>query len=248
MRKVLFLSLLIFIIQCRSSGDQADVLRIAVAGNMQFAIKEICSAFTSEQNIPIEIIIASSGKLYAQIQAGAPYDIFISADMEYPQQLKNKNLASGEVRRYAYGQLAIWSNFPTQMDQLLSNFTKANKIAIANPKFAPYGKAAIQFLNKLVPNGDLNNKLIYGESIAQTNQFIYSKAADIGVTSYSTFFQLNIENNAFLLIDSSYHDKIEQGFVVLKRSKVQSKAELFSNFLISNKAKKILSKFGYLAD
>ena len=174
---------------CNRSKDQ--ILTIAVASNMQFAIQEITKAFTEESGIPCQTIISSSGKLTAQIKEGAPYDIFVSANMKYPNSLYDENLTTSRPKIYAFGKLVLWSK-NKEIEPSTNILTDKNikHIALANPKNAPYGKAAIETLEHFDIYKKVEKKLIYGESIAQTNQFITTQAAQIGFTALSIIYAL----------------------------------------------------------
>ncbi|MEO6187741.1 MAG: molybdate ABC transporter substrate-binding protein, partial [Ginsengibacter sp.] len=185
-------SLLFMLPACNEQRDQT--LTIAVAANMQFAAKDLVNAFTSETGIKTKLIISSSGQLTAQIKAGAPFDVFISADMKYPMELFSSGHATKKPIVYAYGKLVLWSlvdSIAPSINTLTS--ARINHIAIANPKTAPYGMAAIEVLKRHALYEPLKNKLVYGESISQTNQFIISKSAGVGFTAKSVVLSPQME-------------------------------------------------------
>ncbi len=215
---------------------------------MQFAINELVDNFSKTSGIECEIIISSSGKLTAQINEGAPFDVFVSANMKYPNDLFEKGLTLGEPKIYAYGKLVMWSMKKefTPSIQLLEN-DKVKHVAVANPKTAPYGNAAIEVLRHYDFFEELQSKLVYGESIAQVNQFVNSQAAEIGFTSKSVVLSPKmIDKGNWVEIDESIYSPIAQGIVCLKNDPAKKNIALkFSDFIFSKKGKEILNTFGY---
>jgi len=241
---LIFLTIILFV----SCSKKQDKLRVAVAANAQFAIKEIISEFKKNYGIKSELIVGSSGNLTAQIKNGAPYNLFLSADMKYPMDLFNAGFTENKPSVYAYGKLVLWSFMDTiDLDPniLLGNDIK--HIAIANPKTAPYGKAAMQALNYFELYEQVIDKLVYGESVSQTNQFITSGASELGFSSYSSIHASkdNWKGN-YYIIDQKAYDPIEQGVVILKANYgLKNQAEKFYDFLFTEKAKNIFVKHGY---
>ncbi len=225
-----------------------NVLQIATSANAQFAIKEIGSIFTQETGIEVNIIQGSSGKLLAQITEGAPYDIFISADLKYPQELYRAGLATQEPSVYAYGKLVLWTSKKMEVSLDILNQDNVFHIALANPKTAPYGLAAKQFLQHHKLFNALKEKLVFGESISQTTQFINSGAAEIGFTALSVVMSPPLKNvGHWIELDTTAYSPIAQSAVIIKTgNKSMEQAEKFYQFLFTHKAKIILKKYGYL--
>ena len=226
----------------------SEKITIATAANMQFAMKELSSVFTEKTGIKCNLVISSSGKLTAQIKEGAPYDVFVAANMKYPLEIYNSKLAENKPKVYAYGKLVLWSVIDGAVPSLeILNNISVNHIALANPKTAPYGKAATEALNSYHLYPLLENKLVFGESVSQTNQFILSKSVEIGFTSMSTVLSPNMKNKGqWVDIPSSTYTPIEQGVIVIKHNnQAKLAAKEFYTFLFSNEAKKILTNFGY---
>jgi molybdate transport system substrate-binding protein len=223
-------------------------LNIATAANVQFAMDSIASVFEDEAGIKINIILGSSGKLTAQILQGAPYDVFVSANMKYPTEIYNNNKSYRKPEVYAYGSLVLWTLKETVIPDLsiLTN-DEIRSIAIANPKTAPYGSATIELLMNTGIYERIKDKLVYGESISQVNQFITSKTADIGFTAKSVVLSSRMKNiGSWSELDSKEYALIQQGVIIVEHNKSQLKrAEMFSSFLLSDRAKSILSGFGY---
>lgn len=249
MRNWIFLTLLFFI--SLASGCQHDTqqppLRIATAANMQYATQVITQVFSNETGIPCEMITGSSGKLMAQIKAGAPFDVFLSANMKYPQELYNSGYSTAAPTIYAYGKLVLWTSKTGQVPnmELLLDST-VEHIAVANPETAPYGTAAVQALRNAGLYEKIQDKLVFGESIAQTSQFILSGAADLGFTAKSVILSGQLEEKgSWLMVDEGLYEPIAQGAIIVKKEEPNASAQQFLEFLQSQRAKDILANFGY---
>lgn len=245
--KLVFSTILlsILLLGCQSEPS----LKIATSANMQFVMEELVSAYSNENDITVELIVSSSGKLTSQIEQGAPFDIFVAANMKYPEYLYDKNYTIGAPEIYAYGQLVLWTL--NDIEPTIEGLTTStiNKIAIANPKTAPYGEATIAVLKKHNLFKNVESKLIYGESISQCNQFITTQSADIGFTALSVVLSPQMKNTGhWIKINNDDYKPISQGVVILKGSKQQKEAQLFYDFLMSEPAQIILANNGYLTD
>ena len=229
-----------------------DKVTVAVAANMQYPMNALKEKFEQETGIKIEVILSSSGKLTQQIQEGAPYDVFISADTMYPQTLYRNNYATTIPKVYAKGVLVLWTTTPgivPAKDLKLLSSDNIKKIAVANPKTAPYGVAAEQILKHYDLYEQVKDKLVFGESITQTNQFILSQSADIGFTAKSVVLSDEMKDKGkWVDLDLKAYSPIEQAAVLLKHGTDTNKAgsEKFYNYLYSKTAKDIFKKFGYL--
>lgn len=243
---ILICSLLSLIMAC--NGKQKNTLKIAVAANMQFAMKELSKSFTDATGIKCDLIIGASGQITAQIKAGAPYDLFVSADMKYPNELFTSGVAVNKPNVYAYGKLVMWSMHPNIKPTFeLLKSKQIRHIALANPKTAPYGAATVEALRHYGIYDEVKEKLVFGESISQTNQFIISGSAEVGFTAKSIVLspEMNGKGNWVAINDSDY-TQIAQGVVILKHNDTKTEnATKFYNFLFSPTAKKILTQFGY---
>jgi len=240
----------IFLI-CMTSFVFSANLTIAVAANVSYAIAPLTKAFEAlYPETSVKVIHGSSGKLTAQISHGAPYDLFLSANMKYPQHLDEANLTLGEPVVYAQGALAILSNQTRDLKQGLALFTDASikKIAIANPKTAPYGVAAKEALEHAKLYTLLQEKFVYGESISQTVIYATS-AADVGIIAKSSLYAPQMlhykEGRQWVDVNASLYTPIDQGMVILKRAKVKPEAKAFYDFMLGKKAKEILNSYGY---
>lgn len=235
-----FILLLLF----TSCGDnEPRPLIIAGAANLRFALEELTSGYTAQTGIATETIFASSGKLTAQIKAGAPYDVFLSADERYPAELATAGLTVDEPIIYAYGQLAVWTtraDVPLHLDSLTGS--RISRIAVANPVTAPYGRAVLELLRQRGLDKMLKDKLVFGESIGQVNQFVYSGSADVGMTALSTVIT-GERFSKYIVLDGPL---VQQAAVALSGSSRQRESMAFMEYLQSPAAASILQKYGYL--
>lgn len=227
----------------------AESVHVAVASNFHQTLRQLTPLFEQTSGHSLVISSASTGKLYAQIRHGAPYDLFLSADAYRPQQLINDGLAHAEsLQTYAIGQLALWTRndkIPeTDLVQLL-NSGQFNRLAIANPKTAPYGVATKQTLEALGLWEQTKNKIARGENIGQTFQFVASGAAEIGFVSLSQIRLLKSAQTHLWLVPHTLYNPIEQQMVLLKRGSTNPAARAFMNFLASDQAKAWIVKSGY---
>ena len=241
--------ILLALVVCACSNDQAHTLTIAASANMQFAMVELEKAFELETGTDIEVILGSSGKLTAQIIAGAPYDLFLSADEKYPQRLFEEGLSTDSSQIYAYGKLVVWTSLDSALSNAQESDLRTMKMAIANPKTAPYGIAAEQYLKSTGDWGKLSERLVYGESVSQVNQFLTSGVVKVGFTSkssmYSEAFRSKTESS-WTEIPTSMYKPIAQAMVILNtRPSLSNKAQAFYDFVLSDTGQEILKKYGY---
>ncbi len=226
---------------------QAQKLRVAVAANAQFVMEALQAAFQKQTGQQLETIVGSSGKLTTQIQQGAPYDVFLSADMSYPTTLHGQKLTLAAPIVYAYGSLVLWTttNLPLSADLSVLLSPTVRHVAIANPNVAPYGEAAMTLLNKRKLTGRVQSKIVYGESIAQVNQYLLTGAADVCFTAKSVVLDPAMKGKGRWLDLPAGYKPIAQGVVVLQRTTQPRLAQQFITFLRSPAARRILQQFGY---
>jgi molybdate transport system substrate-binding protein len=222
----------------------AKSINVAVAANVSYAIKPLIKEFNKQNKTKVKIILGSSGKLTAQIVNKAPYDVFLSANMKYPEFLYKKNLLANKPVVYAQGSLSLFSSKKILINDI-TIINKVKKIAIANPKTAPYGKAAFQAIQnaKLLKNNI--KKFVYAENISQTVQYALV-AADVGFIAksslYSTKMKKYLKNKNYIDIKTSLYTPINQGMALVSSKK---EAKEFYDFILSSKAKKIFKEYGY---
>jgi len=229
----------------------ASTITIAVAANVSYAIKPLIKEFNKRQpNTKVRVTLGSSGKLTAQIKHGAPYGLFMSANMSYPEALYLDKIAVTKPRIYAQGALAYLSTKKRDLSQGI-NLTKNSsikKIAVANPKTAPYGIATKEALLNAGIYEEIKSKFIYGESIGQTVSYTMV-AADMGFIAKSALFSPNMtkykQGVNWQDVDSKLYTPIDQGVVILKNATTNREVRNFYDFLFTKSAQTILQKFGY---
>ncbi len=242
--------LLIYIL-ILSTISMAGVIRVAVSANVSYAIDSLKEEFNRKYpDTKVDITIGSSGKLTAQIKNNAPYNIFISANMLYPETLYREKIAITKPIIYAKGKLAYFSRKKRDFSNpiaLLEN-SEIKKIAVANPKTAPYGVASFEAFKNANILDKIKEKFIYGESISQTMTYSLM-VADIGVIAKSLLYSPKMakfrENINWVEVNPKLYTPISQGIVLLRSAKDNIEAKAFYNFMLSNEAKKILENFGY---
>ena len=245
--KQIFLTLF-FLLTVLKAGE----IRIAVAANVSYAIEPLIEAFNSvHPETKVSVILGSSGKLTAQISHGAPYDLFLSANMKYPEALYKNGEAVIKPVVYAQGSLALFSVNEQDLSKgmALLKDEKVKRIAVANPKTAPYGVAAEEALKNAKVYDAVKEKLIYGESISQTVSYAVT-ATDMGIIAKSSLFSPRmskyIQGKYWTDVDPKLYRPIDQGMVLLKYGSDNSEARVFYDFMLGKDAKKILLDFGYL--
>ena len=229
----------------------AGEIKIAVAANVSYAMEPLKQAFNAlHPDTKIEVILGSSGKLTAQIKNGAPYTLFMSANMKYPETLYDENLTVTEPVVYAQGALAYLSVKPQEFSKGIALLNDANvsRIAIANPKTAPYGTAAAEALKNADLYELLKEKFVYGESISQTVTYAMT-AADIGFIAKSSLYSPQMAHFKhdvnWIEVDERLYTPIDQGMVILKKGEGNEEVKAFYDFILSSEAKEILKQFGY---
>jgi molybdate transport system substrate-binding protein len=229
----------------------AGTINVAVAANVSYAINDLIVAFNKTYpDIKVQITLGGSGKLTAQINHGAPYDIFMSANMKYPQALYKNRQGITKPTVYVQGSLAIFStktlNFSRGINIVTSK--KIRLIAIANPKTAPYGKASVEALKNAKLYKKIKNKLVYGESISQALAYSVT-AADLGFIAKSSLYSSKMKRykqyKNWVAVAPKLYTPIKQGIIILKNATNNKDAKAFYDFILSSKAKKIFQHYGY---
>lgn len=240
--KKLYITLLLLF----SISGHAGEVRIAVASNFVVPIKSIVHAFETNTNTRVSVSIASSGKHYAQILNGAPYDIFLSADQIKPAGLVQKQLALPEtIFTYAIGKLVLVSNNTMEPMAALTQ-GQYKRLAIANPKLAPYGKAAVEILSNMDLLQESRAKWVVGENIAQAFQFFSSGNADLGFVAKSQILSsTQYSNQKFWIVPENLYTPINQDAVLLRKAQRNAAALSFYEFLKSKEAQSIIQEYGY---
>jgi len=230
------------------SDALAKELRIAVASNFLLPLKALSKNFKESTGHKVVVISGSTGKLYAQIKQGAPFDILLAADAIRPELLEKEGIGvPGSRFTYAVGRLVLWSKdskLPLKNDLQVLNHKNFRYLAIANPKTAPYGKAAEQVLRKKGFWEQIQNRLVRGENISQTFQFVMTGNAEIGFIALSQL-RKNQGLGFSWIVPQEWHDPIQQQCILLKRAKTNKAAQQFLNFIKSNRIQKQIESYGY---
>jgi molybdate transport system substrate-binding protein len=247
-----FLCILVFGLLTGSSGvANGQKILVAAASDLKFALDSIITIYKqTNPRSTVQVTYGSSGKLYEQIRRGAPFDMFFSADLVYPEQLRQQNHCLGNVVQYGVGRLVVWSN---RKDIVASDMSilanpKIRKVAIANPLHAPYGKRAVESLIHFNLYSALKPKLVYGENISQTAQFLTTGAADAGVIALSLALSPAMQpyNGTYFLVPQDSHQRLEQGYVILRNAKDKTAVTEFASFFGEESSRGILTYFGFL--
>jgi molybdate transport system substrate-binding protein len=242
-------ALLALSLSLASLAGYAETINAAVSANLQFAFHDVATAFKKDTGIEVKPSYGASGKFATQIMNGAPFDVFLSADMDFPEKLHKAGFAQNAPKPYAYGTLVLWTakrNLDLKNWQQLLTSPAISKVAIANPKTAPYGREAVRALAHYKIEAAVTPKLVYGESISQAIQFIQTQAADIGFTAKSVVISPELKNQGkWVEVPKAAYEPIAQGAVVLKQADKPEAAKKFYDYLYSAKARAIFSKFGY---
>lgn len=228
----------------------AETLTIAAAADLKFAMAEVVEQFRATRpSDKIEVIYGSSGKFFTQIKNGAPFDMYFSADIEYPRTLEKEGLASGMTRPYAIGRIVLWSLNPELAQTALQDLPKASirKFAIANPHHAPYGLRAKEALEHQGVWSAMEPKLVMGENIAHTAQFVDSGAAEAGVVALALVLSPTMAGKgAWTLIPAEWHEPLEQGYVITRRAAGNPLAQAFSDYMASEPARVVMRRYGFV--
>lgn len=227
----------------------ADEIHVAVAANFAAPMEKIAVEFARDTGNKALISSGGTGKLYAQIKNGAPFDVFLSADETTPAKLKKEGLGvAGSRFPYAFGRLVLWSPKPGYVDSH-GNILKQGQfrhLTIANPKLAPYGHAAQEVLEKLGLWQSLQPRLVFGENIAQAHQFASSGNAELGFVALSQIRQDSTEHQgSFWLVPQALHAPLRQDAILLASGKGKTAAEQLLKYLKSDKATTIIKRYGY---
>jgi molybdate transport system substrate-binding protein len=227
-------------------------ITVAAASDMSFALKDIAAKYEKKSGLQVRLIFGSSGNLYQQIRSGLPIDLFLSADEEYPAKLAKDNVGlKDSLRRYATGTLALWVPRSSKLDVERLKETallgpNVNHIAMPNPKHAPYGRAAQAALRSLKMWDSLQAKLVIGENVSQTAQFIQSGNAEIGFIPLSLALSEQLKEGRFWKVPQSLHPPIQQALIVIQRKDSDPFiARAFADYLFSGEARETLKAYGF---
>ena len=246
---LLTLILSYLLLACRLAAAQS--LTVAAASDLQSALPAIAAQFEQETGRKVTLTFGSSGNFLAQIQNGAPFDVFLSADGDYPRRLERAGLTErGSLREYATGRVVLWTRNDSGIEvrQGLTVLAEARvrRIAIANPEHAPYGRAAVAALRHEGLFERVREKFVMGENISQAAQFAQSGSADVGVLALSLALSPTLKSSGtYFEIPESLHPPIEQAAVVLASSRLKPLARQFVDYLKKADSVRILQAYGF---
>jgi molybdate transport system substrate-binding protein len=242
----------------RGDGDAAkksdrSIVSVAAAADLQFAFEEIISTFQEmHPEFAVRATYGSSGNFFAQLTNHAPFDLFLSADMEYPRKLSEQGLAPpGSVFQYAVGHLVLWVPRDSSLDIEKRGMTSlldpsVRKISLANPRHAPHGRAAEAALKSGGLYNKVQERLVFGENVAQASQFVESGSADAGLISLSLALAPKMRTKGrYWQVPVQDYPRMEQGGVILSGAKNRAAAEALRDFLLGERGKAILRRFGF---
>lgn len=239
------------VLLCRPAIALADDIAVAAASDLHFAIKELIVEYEKQTGHHVKLSLGSSGNFYAQLQQGAPFDLYFSADIGYPKKLEEAGLTvPGSLYRYAVGRVVLWApkQSPVEVSKGLTVLRDAavRKIAIANPKHAPYGRAAVAAMEQSQVYAEVKDRLVLGENISQAAQFIESGACDVGIIALSLAMAPVMKSaGSYWLIPAEAHPPLEQGAVIMKQSKQQDAARHFLQFMQSPQGQEVMTRYGF---
>ncbi|MFT3738724.1 MAG: molybdate ABC transporter substrate-binding protein [Breznakibacter sp.] len=226
---------------------QAQTVRVAAAGNLRYILDDIKALYETENpKADIVVTLSASGTLLQQIINGARFDVFMAADKAFPDKLKQEGMANGDVRVYAYGKLALWSNsldLSAGLDVLLND--KVQRIAIAKPEIAPYGSRAVECMKYYNIYEKVKHKLVYADNIAQAAQFVQSGNAEVGFLAKALLFGPEMKGASFD-VDVASYKPVEQAMVMVKGGERNPDAKKFFDFVLGPKCKPVFEKYGFV--
>ncbi len=229
---------------------QAGHIRIAAAADLKFAMDAVLASFHKDHPADVvDVVYGSSGQFQTQIEQGAPYDLFFSADIAFPQALATAGLAASPVRAYAVGRIVLWSASQDASRMTLASLADPaiQRIAIANPKHAPYGRRAEAALRAAGLWQKVEAKLVYGENIAQAAQFVQTGNAQVGIIALSLALSPELASRGrYGTIPESLYPALEQGYILTRQARDNPLAGQFADYIGSPAARDILTRCGFV--
>jgi molybdate transport system substrate-binding protein len=239
---------ILFLFITLSIGLKAQPVKIIAAADLRQAMCELEDLYeTQNPGSKLEVSYGSSGNAFTQIMNGADFDLFFSADIQYPKKLKDAGLTLSEPKLYGIGRIVLWSSGLDVSKGLPVLATGKNlKIAVANPEHAPYGQRAIESLKFYSVYESVKDELIYGENISQAAQFCLTGNADAGILALSLALSPAMKDKGkYILIDQKSHQPLEQAYVILNSAKGKKEPFAFAKFIETKVSKAIFEKYGF---
>jgi molybdate transport system substrate-binding protein len=249
-RKRIFLLLFAGLIATLGPRASASEVSIAAAADLKFAMDEIRGAFAREEpEVVVKLTYGSSGNFRTQIAQGAPFDVYFSADKIYPQKLVDEGHAVGPITPYAIGRIVLWSPTSDVGSLSLAGLVDPSfaRIAIANPRHAPYGQRAEEALRAAGVWDTILPRLVYGENIAQTAQFVDTGNADVGIIALSLALSPSLsQRGGYMLVPDTLHAPLEQAWVVTRRGAGRPEVARFVQHFSGAEARAVLDRYGFV--
>jgi molybdate transport system substrate-binding protein len=226
-------------------------IAIAAAADLKFAMTDVAAQYEKQTGHKVNVTCGSSGNFFSQLQNGAPFDLFFSADIDYARKLDAAGLAEpGTLYLYAIGRIVIWTPPDSKVDVVKQGWKalldeRVQKIAIANPEHAPYGRAAVAAMQKAGIYEQVKPKLVYGDNISQAAQFVQSGSAQAGIVALSLAISTGMKDGKRWDIPEDMHPPIEQAVILMKNAKNKEAARAFLDFVKSEQARSTFAKYGF---
>jgi molybdate transport system substrate-binding protein len=240
---------------CAGGGGSpsARVVRVAAAADLKFAFDDLTTAFRAKRpDIAVSVAYGSSGNFFTQMSNDAPFDLFLSADMDYPRKLVQQGRAVKDSEfQYAVGRVVVWAPAASPLDLEKLGIRacaepEVKKVAIANPQHAPYGRAAEAALKHAGLYDQVKDRLVLGENVAQAAQFVESGAADVGIVALSLAMAPPLRDRGrYWEVPADGYPRLDQGGVILTGAKDMAAAQALRDFLMSDEGRAVLDKFGF---
>jgi molybdate transport system substrate-binding protein len=245
MKQIFIIALLIIV----SLNLFAQKVRVAAAGNLRYVLDDIKTLYAEKHpEVIIDVSLGASGALLQQIMNGAQFDFFMAADKTFPDKLKDQGAAAGDVKTYAFGKLALWSNV-VDVSKGISVVADSSivHIAVAKPDVAPYGERAVQCLKYYGLFDKVKDKIVYADNIAQAAQYASTGNAEVGFLALALVLAPDMKDKGnYVLLDTKSYKPVEQACVLVKTWERNSEASKFMDFVLSNSCKPIFEKYGFI--
>lgn len=226
-------------------------IAVAAAADLKFAMTDVAGQYEKQTGKKVNVTYGSSGNFFSQLQNGAPFDLFFSADIDYARKLETAGLAEpGTLYLYAIGRITIWTPPDSRLEVARLGWKalldeRVQKIAIANPEHAPYGRAAVAAMQKAGIYDRVKTKLVYGDNISQAAQFVQSGSAQAGIVALSLAISVGMKDGKRWDIPENMHPPIEQAAILMKNAKNKEAARAFLDFVKTDEARATLAKYGF---
>jgi molybdate transport system substrate-binding protein len=240
--------LALFFVALPARGQE---IAVAAAADLKFAMTDLAGQYEKQTGNKVNVTYGSSGNFFSQLQNGAPFDLFFSADIDYARKLDAAGLAEpGTLYLYAIGRITIWTPPDSKVDVAALGWKalldeRVQKIAIANPEHAPYGRAAVAAMKKAGTYDEVKSKLVYGDNISQAAQFVQSGSAQAGIVALSLAISAGMKDGKHWDIPEDMHPPIEQAAILMKNAKNKEAARAFLDFVQTDGARATLTKYGF---